>query len=78
MEMHDGESHGRYKYAMAGAAICYVAFGVIGALFARIAGGDDMGWGFAIGVGAFVGLWAGVGFGLMAGNAMYQAKFSHH
>ncbi len=78
IEIDESESTGRYHYAMAGAGISFVAFAALGIVFSRIAGSSELGWGFALGVGAFVGLFAGVGFGFIAGNAIYQAKYSHH
>ncbi len=78
IEIDESESTARYHYAMAGAGICFVIFAALSMVFCRIAGSSELGWGFSIGVGVFVGLFAGVGFGFIAGNAIYQAKFAHH
>lgn len=64
----------RVKYLAAGAMIGLVVFGGLAFLMTRlVASGWDMAT--ALAVGANAGLWGGISFGLIGGNAAYELKY---
>ncbi|MEQ8717360.1 MAG: hypothetical protein RIE08_07085 [Acidimicrobiales bacterium] len=66
----------RIRYSARGAAIgVVVVFGLLMAA-TRLAT-PDFGIAFAVGVSSFMALWAGSSFGVIFGNAAYEARFGH-
>lgn len=66
----------RIRYAAVGAAVgAVVVFGLV--LVAALVATPDFSMAFAVGVSAFMAMWAGTAFGVIFGNAAYEAKFGH-
>lgn len=81
MDTHDiideaTRSRLRVRYSAIGAAIgVVVVFGLVMAA-TRLAT-PDFGIAFAVGASSFMALWAGSSFGVIFGNAAYEAGFGH-
>lgn len=67
---------GLIRNALVGIVLGMLAFAVLTMLIMRVAA-SDWGWGAAVGIGAFGGLWAGIMFGSAAGIALFQHRKEH-
>lgn len=81
MDTHDiideaTRSRLRIRYSAIGAAIgVAVVFGLV--MVATSVATPDFGIAFDVGVSSFMALWAGSSFGVIFGNAAYEARFGH-
>lgn len=76
MSDHPSRDALRIRYAVVGAVIGNVVVFALTAL-ASLAVTPDFGVAFAMGVSAFMAMWAGTAFGVIFGNAVYEARFGH-
>jgi hypothetical protein len=81
MDTHDiideaTRSRLRIGYSAVGAGIgVAVVFGLV--MVATRVATPDLGVALAVGVSSFMALWAGSSFGVIFGNAAYEARFGH-